>query len=81
MSIRAIFLTVILLQVAGVSFALQIFFNILVAKLQDETIKKLQDGTITGHIFVSSKVDASSTMIQFGSRFCRSLVLLFYTRI
>jgi hypothetical protein len=66
--IRAIFLPVILLQVAGVSFALWRFFNRLVAKLQD--------GTISGRISVSSKIDELSTIIQYGSRFCLPLYTL-----
>ncbi|KAK3130030.1 hypothetical protein QOZ80_6BG0488020 [Eleusine coracana subsp. coracana] len=59
--IRAIFLPVILLQVAGVSFALWRFFNRLVVKLQDGTISER-------HLSVSSKVDELSLMIQYGSR-------------
>lgn len=60
--IRAIFLPVILLQVAGLSFALWRFFNRLVVKLQDGTMSER-------HLSVSSKVDELSMIIQYGSRF------------
>ncbi|XP_062193419.1 uncharacterized protein LOC133896796 isoform X2 [Phragmites australis] len=59
--VRAIFLPIILLQMAAVSFAIWRFFNRLVLKLQDRTISE-------GHISVSSKVDELFMMIQYGSR-------------
>ncbi|TVU09503.1 hypothetical protein EJB05_42980 [Eragrostis curvula] len=59
--LRVILLPVILLQLAGVSFALWRVFNRLVVKLQDGTISER-------HIFISSKVDELSMMIQYGSR-------------
>ncbi|WVZ64917.1 hypothetical protein U9M48_014364 [Paspalum notatum var. saurae] len=58
--IRAIFLPIILLQMAAVSFAVWRFFNRLLIKLQDRTIQ--------GHVYVSSKVDELFMMIQYGSR-------------
>ena len=60
--IRAIFLPVILLQVVAASFALWRFFNRLFVRLQDGTISE-------GHLFIASKVDELSLMIQYGSRF------------
>ncbi|CAD6219379.1 unnamed protein product [Miscanthus lutarioriparius] len=59
--IRAIFLPIILLQVAAVSFAVWRFFNRLLTKLKDGTISQ-------AHISVSSKVDELFMMIQYGSR-------------
>ncbi|CAN6204426.1 unnamed protein product [Urochloa humidicola] len=58
---RAIFLPIILLQVAAVSFAVWRFFYRLVTKLQDGIISQ-------GHITASSKVDELFMMIQYGSR-------------
>ncbi|CAL5088399.1 unnamed protein product [Urochloa decumbens] len=58
---RAIFLPIILLQVATVSFAVWRFFDRLLTKLQDGIISQ-------GHISVSSKVDELFMMIQYGSR-------------
>ncbi|XP_066397350.1 uncharacterized protein [Miscanthus floridulus] len=59
--IRAIFLPIILLQVAAVSFAVWRFFNRLLTKLKDGTISQ-------ANISVSSKVDELFMMIQYGSR-------------
>jgi len=59
--IRAIFLPIILLQVAAVSFAVWRFFNRLLTKLKDGTVSQ-------AHISVSSKVDELFMMIQYGSR-------------
>ncbi|CAN6166920.1 unnamed protein product [Urochloa humidicola] len=58
---RAVFLPVILLQVAVVSFAVWRFFDRLLTKLQDGIISQ-------GHISVSLKVDELFMMIQYGSR-------------
>ncbi|CAL5074368.1 unnamed protein product [Urochloa decumbens] len=58
---RAIFLPIILLQVATVSFAVWRFLDRLLTKLQDGIISQ-------GHISVSSKVDELFMMIQYGSR-------------
>nr|CAB3457029.1 unnamed protein product [Digitaria exilis] len=59
---RAIFLPIILLQVATVSFAVWRFFDRLLTKLQDGSISQ-------GHISVSSKVDEIFMMIQSGSSY------------
>jgi hypothetical protein len=59
---RAIFLPIILLQVAALSFAVWRFFDRLLTKLQDGIISQ-------GHISVSSKVNELFMMIQYGSRF------------
>ncbi|XP_020396041.1 putative RING zinc finger domain superfamily protein isoform X1 [Zea mays] len=59
--IRAIFLPIILLQVAAVSFAVWRLFSRLLTKLKDGTISQ-------AHISVSSKVDELFMMIQCGSR-------------
>jgi len=59
---RAIFLPIILLQVAALSFAVWRFFDRLLTKLQDGIISQ-------GHISVSLRVDELFMMIQYGSRF------------
>ncbi|KAL6655994.1 hypothetical protein ACP70R_006820 [Stipagrostis hirtigluma subsp. patula] len=59
--VRAIFLPIILLQVAAVSFAVWRFLNRLIVKLQYGTIS-------AGHIYVSSKAEELFMMIQYGSR-------------
>jgi len=58
---RAIFLPIILLQVAALSFAVWRFFDRLLTKLQDGIISQ-------GHISVSLRVDELFMMIQYGSR-------------
>ncbi|PVH64403.1 hypothetical protein PAHAL_2G260500 [Panicum hallii] len=58
---RAIFLPIVLLQMAAVSFAVWRFFDRLLTKLQDGIISQ-------GHISVSLRVDELFMMIQYGSR-------------